>query len=82
MGNRETIDKHMEYAEVQHKKELQNFIQEQETLIKCHSETDSTNSIKRKLYAAQEYFEFQIPEHVNVTDPQSADDASDFILYK
>ena len=82
MGNRETIDKHMEYVEAQHNKELQNFIQEQETLIKCHSETDSTNSIKKKLYAAQEYFEFQIPEHDNVTDPQSADDASDFILYK
>ena len=81
MGNSETIDKHMEYVEAQHNKELQNFIQEQETLIKCHSETDSTNSIKRKLYAAQEYFEFQIPEHDNVTDP-CTDDASDFIVYK
>ena len=81
MGNSETIDKHMEYVEAQHNKELHNFIQEQETLIKCHSETDSTNSIKRKLYAAQEYFEFQIPEHDNVTDP-CTDDASDFIVYK
>ena len=81
MGNSETIDKQMEYVEAQHNKELQNFIQEQETLIKCHSETDSTNSIKRKLYAAQEYFEFQIPEHDNVTDP-CTDDASDFNVYK
>ena len=81
MGNSETIDKHMEYVETQHNKDLQNFIQEQETLIKCHSETDSTNSIKRKLYAAQEYFEFQIPEHDIVTDP-CTDDESDFIVYK
>ena len=55
MGNRETIDNHMEFVEAQHNKEL---------------------------YAVQEYFEFQIPEHDNVTDPQHAYDASDFILYK